>query len=175
MKTIPKTEKAKVDDIDPQEEFRLELKQLNQKINKIKEEVTKNQNQMLQRIEETIKTQEEIIMDMIKKFNEEFYQHKTNVLAELEHLKNQQDVLKISYTVNENKLLDKIEKIVIKNIHKKIDGRENEILMKIWIDEFKDILTSFEKLKKMKPDDFKIRLKEISETIDLFKSRIEIE
>ena len=175
MKTIPKTEKAKVDDIDPQEEFRLELKQLNQKINKIKEEVTKNQNQMLQRIEETIKTQEEIIMDMIKKFNEEFYQHKTNVLAELEHLKNQQDVLKISYTVNENKLLDKIEKIVIKNVQKKIDGRENEILMKIWIDEFKDILTSFEKLKKMKPDDFKIRLKEISETIDLFKSRIDIE
>jgi hypothetical protein len=175
VKTIPKSEKTKVEEIDPQEDLKQELKQINNKINKFKDEVAKNQNQMLQRIEETIKTQEEIIMDMIKKFNEEYYQHKTSVLAELEHLKNQQDVLKISYTVNENKLLDKIEKIVIKKVHEKIDGRENEILMKIWIEEFKDILTNFEKLKKMNPNEFKIRLKEITETIDLFKSKMEFE
>jgi len=115
------------------EELRKELKQLNIKIDNFKEEVAKNRSQMLQRIEETIKTQEEIIMDMIKKFNDEFYQHKTNVLGELEHLKNQQDVLKISYAVNENKLIEKIEKIVIRKVQDKIDGRENEILMKIWI------------------------------------------
>lgn len=175
MSAIPKTTKPKAEEIDPQEEFRQELKNLHIKINKFNEEVTKNQNQMLQRIEETIKTQEEIIMDMIRKFNEEFYQHKSNVLAELEHIKNQQDVLKISYTVNEKKLLDKIEKIVIKKIQKKIDGRENEVLMKIWIEEFKDILINFEKLKKMKPDEFKIRLREISDTIDLYKSKMEIE
>ena len=172
---MPKIEKSKIDDADLLEDFRHDLKQMNIKIDNLKKEVAKNQKQMVQRIEETIKTQEEIIMDMIKKFNDEFYQHKTNVLGELEHLKNQQDVLKISYTINENKLLDKIEKIVIKKIHDKINGRENEILMKIWIEEFKDILTNFENLKKMIPDEFKIRLKEISDTIDLFKSKMQTE
>ncbi len=137
--------------------------------------MAKNQKEMLQRIEETIKTQEEIIMDMIKKFNNEFYQHKTNVLEDLEHIKNQQDVLKISYTVNEKKLLDKIEKIVIKKVHEKINGRENEILMKIWVEEFKDIIANFEKLKKVDPKEFKIRLKEITDTIEMFKSKILIE
>lgn len=137
--------------------------------------MARNQKEMLQRIEETIKTQEEIIMDMIKKFNNEFYQHKTNVLEDLEHIKNQQDVLKISYTVNEKKLLDKIEKIVIKKVHEKINGRENEILMKIWVDEFKDIIANFEKLKKVDPKEFKIRLKEITDTIEMFKSKIQIE
>ena len=137
--------------------------------------MVRNQKEMLQRIEETIKTQEEIIMDMIKKFNDEFYQHKTNVLEDLEHIKNQQDVLKISYTVNEKKLLDKIEKIVIKKVHEKIDGRENEILMKIWLDEFKDIIADFENLKRIDPKEFKIRLKEITDTIEMFKSKIQIE
>ena len=157
------------------DDFKRDLERLNSKIDNLKKEVAINQKQMLQRIEETIKTQEEIIMDMLKKFNNEFYQHKTNVLGELEHLKNQQDVLKISYTINENKLLDKIEKIVIKKIRDKIDGRENEILMKIWLEEFKDIITNFEKLKKIDPIEFKIRLKEISETIDFFKSKMQIE
>ena len=137
--------------------------------------MARNQKEMLQRIEETIKTQEEIIMDMIKKFNDEFYQHKINVLEDLEHIKNQQDVLKISYTVNEKKLLDKIEKIVIKKVYEKINGRENEILMKIWVDEFKDIIANFEKLKKVDPKEFKIRLKEITDTIEMFKSKIQIE
>jgi hypothetical protein len=114
-------------------------------------------------------------MDMIKKFNDEFYQHKSNILAELEHLKNQQDVLKISYTINENKLLDKIEKIVLKKVHNKIDGRENEILMKIWIEDFKEIIKNFEKLKEIEPNEFKIRLKEISDVIDLFKSKMQID
>jgi gas vesicle protein len=56
-----------------------QLMQLDVKIENLKKEVSRNQKLMLQRIKETIKTQEEIIMDMIKKFNEEFYQHKSNV------------------------------------------------------------------------------------------------
>ena len=175
MNLIPKIKKLENDETDSQLDFTKQLSQLDVKIENLKKEVSTNQNIMLQRIEETIKTQEEIIMDMIKKFNEEFYQHKTTILKELEHLKNQQDVLKISYTVNENKLLDKIDKIVFKKVHDKIDGRENEILMKLWIDEFKEIMSNFEKLKEMHPNEFKIRLNEISETIELFKSKIHIE
>jgi hypothetical protein len=172
---IPKIKKPENSEIDSQLDFMKQLTQLDVKIENLKKEFAKNQNLMLQRIEETIKTQEEIIMDMIKKFNEEFYQHKTNVLEDLEHIKNQQDVLKISYTVNENKLLDKIEKTVIQKVHDKIDGREKEILMKLWIDEFKQIISDFERLKKMHPNEFKIRLDEISETIEQFKSKMQIE
>ncbi|TFF85745.1 MAG: hypothetical protein EU517_01300, partial [Promethearchaeota archaeon] len=141
--------------------FKEQIKQLDDKIDNLRENFAKKQNKLLQRIEETINTQEEIIMDMIKKFNNEFYQHKTNILSDFEHLKNQQDVLKISYTINEKKLLNKIEKIVTQKLHDKINGRENEILMKLWIEEFKNIIENFDKLKKMKPDEFKIRLKEI--------------
>ncbi|MHA1349294.1 MAG: hypothetical protein ACTSPZ_00490 [Promethearchaeota archaeon] len=49
---------------------------------------------------------------------------------------------------------------------------ENEILMKIWISEFKEIIRDFEKLKKLKPKEFSVRLNEISETIDIFKQKI---
>ena len=168
-------DKTDNDELNAQNNFKELIKQIEIKIKNLKEEVGRNQKEMLQRIEETIKTQEEIIMDMIKKFNDEFYQHKTNVLEDLEHIKNQQDVLKISYTVNEKKLLDKIEKIVIKKVHEKIDGRENEILMKIWLDEFKDIIANFENLKRIDPKEFKIRLKEITDTIEMFKSKIQIE
>lgn len=167
--------KQENDEADSQLDFMKQLTQLDVKIENLKKEVSKNQKSMLQRIEETIKTQEEIIIDMIKKFNEEFYQHKSNVLKELEYLKNQQDVLKISYTINENKLLDKIDKIVIKKVHDKIDGRENEILMKLWIDELKEIMSNFAKLKQMHPNEFKNRLNEISETIELFRSKMKFE
>ena len=55
--------------------------------------------------EETIKTQEEIIMDMINRFNEEFIKNKSRVIADLEEVKSQQDILRISYTINEKQLL----------------------------------------------------------------------
>jgi hypothetical protein len=44
--------------------------------------------------------------------------------------------------------------------------------MKIWINEFKEIINNFEKLKKLKPKDFSVRLNEISDTIEVFKQRI---
>ena len=46
---------------------------------------------------------------MIKKFNEKFLADKTRIDADIEQLKNEQDVLKISFTVNEKKLLEKIK------------------------------------------------------------------
>ena len=172
---MPKNEKLKETQSNSQQDFNDQLMKLENNIENLKKELVASQQQMQKRIEETIKTQEEIIMDMIKKFNEEFYKHKTYVLEDIETLKNQQDVLKISYTINEKKLLDKIEKIVIKRINDKIDGRENEILMKLWIDEFKEIVNDMEKLKKLQPKEFKLRLNEISDTIELFKSKIQIE
>ena len=125
-----------------------------------------------ERIEQTIKTQEEIIMDMINRFNEELLNHKTSMKENMEKLKTQQDVLKISYTINEKKLMDKIDSSIKEVIKKYIEGKESEILMKIWINEFKDIINDFEKLKKLKPKEFSLQLNEISDTIDVFKQKL---
>lgn len=144
------------------------LKSANELITAIKKDISLNQ----ERMEQTIKTQEEIIMDMINKFNEQLLIHKSQMQEDVETLKTQQDVLKISYTVNEKKLMDKINISITKSLRKLIQGKESELLMKIWVDEFKEIIENFENLKKLKPKEFSIRLTEIADTIDIFKQKI---
>ena len=68
--------------------------------------------------------------------------------------------------------MDKINSSIITIVNKQVEGKENEILMKIWINELKDILGDFEKLKKLKPKEFSLQLNEISDTIDIFKQKI---
>ncbi len=145
-----------------------EMKFVKQEIISIKGDIISSQ----ERIEQTIRTQEEIIMSMINKFNEELLQHKSSMKEDIESLKTQQDVLKISYTINEKKFMDKVNTSISKIINKQVEGKENEILMKIWISEFKEIIRDFEKLKKLKPKEFSVRLNEISDTIDIFKQKI---
>ena len=116
------------------------LKSANELITAIKKDISLNQ----ERMEQTIKTQEEIIMDMINKFNEQLLIHKSQMQEDVETLKTQQDVLKISYTVNEKKLMDKINISITKSLRKLIQGKESELLMKIWVDEFKEIIENFE-------------------------------
>lgn len=111
-------------------------------------------------------------MDMINKFNEELLKHKTSMNEDMEKLKTQQDVLRISYTINEKKLMDKINSSITEVINKRIEGKESEILMKIWINELKEIINNFEKLKKVKPKEFSVRLNEISDTIEIFKQKL---
>ena len=111
-------------------------------------------------------------MDMINKFNEELLNHKISMKEDIEKIKTQQDVLKISYTINEKKLMDKIKSSISEVINKRIEGKESEILMKIWMNELKEIINNFEKLKKLKPKEFSVRLNEISETIEVFKQRM---
>ncbi|MFX0136487.1 MAG: hypothetical protein ACFFDN_22800, partial [Candidatus Hodarchaeota archaeon] len=109
---------------------------------------------------------------MMKKFNDEFLKHKSKVSEDIETLKTQQDVLKISYAINENKLIDKIKSLIATELKNRIQGQESEILMKIWIDEFRDIANNFEKLKKVKPKEFNLRLNEILNAIEQFKEKI---
>ncbi len=146
----------------------LDMKFVKQEIASIKSDILSSQ----ERIEQTIRTQEEIIMDMINKFNEGLLQHKSSMKEDIETLKTQQDVLKISYTINEKKFMDKVNSSISMIIKKQVEGKENEILMKIWINEFKEIIRDFEKLKKLKPKEFSVQLNEISETINIFKQKI---
>lgn len=151
------------------------MKSVENDINFIKQEIRSIQNDILssqERIEQTIKTQEEIIMDMINRFNEELLKHKNTMIEDMQKLKTQQDVLRISYTINEKKLTDKINSSITDAINRRIEGKESEILLKIWINEFKSIIGDFEKLKKLKPKEFSVRLNEISDTIEVFKQKI---
>ncbi len=154
--------------IDQVSNLELEMKSVKQEITSIKNDIFSSQ----ERNEQTIRTQEEIIMDMINKFNEELLQHKSSMKEDIENLKTQQDVLKISYTINEKSFMDKVNSSISTIINKQVEGKENEILMKIWINEFKEIINDFEKLKKLKPKEFSVRLNEISDTIDIFKQKI---
>lgn len=145
-----------------------EVKFIKKEILSIKSDILSSQ----ERIEQTIRTQEEIIMDMINRFNNELLTHKSTMKEDMEKLKTQQDVLRISYTINEKKLMNKIDSSITKAITKHLDGKESEILMKIWINEFKDIFENFEKLKKLKPKEFSVRLNEISDILEVFKQKI---
>ena len=138
-------------------------------------EIKKTINTTEEKIEETIKVQEDIIMGMMQKFNEEYYKNKTMVLKEIEAVRNEQDVLKISYTINENKLLEQIKNVVKIEFNNKIKGQEAELLMKLWIEDLKEIIKNFENLKKANPKEFSVQLKEISDTINAFKQKIGIE
>jgi hypothetical protein len=145
-----------------------EVKFIKKEILSIKSDILSSQ----ERIEQTIRTQEEIIMDMINRFNNELLTHKSTMKEDMEKLKTQQDVLRISYTINEKKLMNKIDSSITKAITKHLDGKESEILMKIWINEFKEIFENFEKLKKLKPKEFSVRLNEISDILEVFKQKI---
>ncbi|MFX0058112.1 MAG: hypothetical protein ACFE85_10010 [Candidatus Hodarchaeota archaeon] len=144
---------------------------LDKEIMGIKSNQTLNQEQL----EEMIKTQEDIIVDMVKKLDDEFSKHKTGILNDIESVKSQQDVLKISYTINEKKLMQQVKELVSKEFSNRLQGQEAEILLKTWIDEFKEIIEDFEKLKILKPKEFSLKIAEISNTIDLFKQKLQIE
>ena len=163
---------AKIDDI--QKEMNQRIIDLENQLTQENKEIKKMISNTEEKIEETIKVQEDIIMGMMQKFNEEFYNHKTMVLKELEAVKNEQDILKISYTINENRLLEHIKSVVQTEFNKKIKGQEVELLMKLWLDDLKDIINNFENLKKVNPKEFSVQLREISDTITAFKRKIGI-
>ena len=145
-----------------------DIESLKKDIIDLKKQITINKQQ----IENQIKTQEEIIIDMIKKFNEKFLADKTRIDADIEQLKNEQDVLKISFTVNEKKLLEKIKAEVRQDIREAVKDKEYEVLMKYWIQELKSIVEDFEKLKKLHPKEFNLQLNQIAETIQVFKQKL---
>lgn len=185
QKLVDQVNKLAEENVELKKRLEIDVKNVNEKLEyrtkKNEEEITRETleiKKMLQstqdRIEETIKVQEEIIMDMIKKFNDEFYKHKSIVLGDLESIKNQQDILRISYTVNETKLLEMIKTAINKEISTKIKGQESEALMRIWIEEFKEIIKKFEKIKVLQPQDFNARLDELSSIVNAFKLKIQL-
>lgn len=145
------------------------VESLNTKIDDIDNKLARSQED----IKEHIKNQEEIIMDMIKKFNDELLSYKNKFISDLDDLRSEQDILKISYSINEKKLLQKMKSEIHKEMNEAVKNKEKEILMNLWINELKEIITNFEELKKMNPKEFKIQINEICNVIDTFKQELE--
>ena len=173
--------KEKLESIDPKEFYKLieQVNYLNEEIKALKASQENDMNDIKSQIKSIkeefnreVKTQVEIISDLIKKNNDIFLKFKAATLGDLESIKNQQDVLKISFTVNENKLIEKIKNIIMEEIKKQIKDRELEILMKLWIDELNEISKNFDKLKTINPKEFGLKINEIISVIDLFKSKL---
>jgi hypothetical protein len=154
--------------------LKTELDSINKKLTgemgALKRAIELNQKQ----IQDQIKNQEDIITDMIKKFDEKFLRDKSKLTADIEELKNQQDVLKISFTFNEKQLLQKMQATINEDIKKAVKGKEKEVLMKFWIQDLKDIINDFEKLKKLHPKEFSLQLNEIANTIQVFKQKLSL-
>ncbi len=92
----------------------------------------------------------------------------------MENLKNNYDVLKVSFTVKEKTLLEKIKLFIETEMFNAVKGKEKEILMRLWIDELKTFSNDFQKLKKAHPKEFMLQLNEIAKTIEMFRHKLEI-
>ncbi|MFO7797410.1 MAG: hypothetical protein ACQERB_07275 [Promethearchaeati archaeon] len=166
--------KVKIDDLKQQmelndAEYKKTVDSIHKRIGALDEKLERTNEQ----IETQIKTQDEIIMDMIKKFNEEFLKNKNSLITQIDEIKSQQDILKISYSINEKKLLEKVQDLLREEMKMCVRDNEKEILMDIWIRELKQIINDVEKLRKLEPKEFALQLNEISNTISLFKQKLE--
>ena len=103
---------------------------------------------------------------------DQFGKEAQRLTSDVEELKSQQDVLKISYTINEKKLLEKIKIILEAEIANAVKGKEKEILMHLWIDKLSEIITNFENLKNANPGELTLQIEEIANMIELFRQKL---
>jgi len=143
------------------------IKTLNESIEIIRSQIASNSEQ----IQIQIKTQEEIIMDIIQKFSDQFLNDKTRFETDIEELKNNQDVIKINIDTLEKRVLENAKTMIYSEVRMACKNKEKEILMNLWIDELKEIISNLDKLKEIHPKDLKLQIDEISSTIESFKQK----
>jgi len=124
-----------------------------------------------QKMKEEFDTKEEILRDMLKKFEEDSIEFKNNLKPELEDLKSQQDLVKISIDVLKKQIFESAKEWINDEIKLACKNKEREILMNLWIEELKEVIGDIDKLKQTNPKELKIHLNEISNTIDSFRQR----
>lgn len=151
------------------------VKKNEKEVEEIKAAITNNTKTLEKNsndIREQIKTQEDIIMSMIRKFDDQYIQDKERIARGLEFLKNEVDTFKISLTLNEKKLLEQIKVDVIDSMKEAVKNQEKEVLMKLWIKDLKDIIKDFDKLKKAQPREFLLQIRQITDVIEMFKTKL---
>jgi len=141
----------------------------------MEKEIARIQNdfqQFQQKIKGTIKNQEKILVDIMNKFKKKQKDDMLKVETAIEKLREAQDTLKISFTVNEKKLKEIINNTIQSEMRRSVMGKEKELMMKYWIEELKEIISNFESLKKKKPQEFSLELNQIAEMIEIFKQKL---
>jgi len=120
---------------------------------------------------EKVDTKEEVLRDMLKKFEADNIEFKNNLKPVLETLKSQQDLVKITLDVQKKQIHDSAKEWINDEIKLACKNKEREILMNLWIDEMKEIIDNLDKLKDMHPKELKLHINEISSTIGSFKQK----
>lgn len=134
--------------------------------------LTKDVSINLQNIQDQIKTQKDDNISMSNDFNELITKTTSKIDSQLEQIKGQQDVLKVSFDVLEKKILEDAKTMIFGEVRMACKDKEDEILMNIWIEELKEIINDFDKLKELNPKDLKIQIDEISQVIASFKEKL---
>jgi len=134
--------------------------------------LTKDVSINLQNIQDQIKTQKDDNISMSNDFNELITKTTSKIDSEFKQIKGQQDVLKVSFDVLEKKILEDAKTMIFGEVRLACKDKEDEILMNIWIEELKEIINDFDKLKELNPKDLKIQIDEISQVIASFKERL---
>ncbi|MFW9878611.1 MAG: hypothetical protein ACFFG0_36485, partial [Candidatus Thorarchaeota archaeon] len=154
------------------------IEQINHIENKIKiivdsiKAVNEDFSLKFQRLKEEFDTKEEVLRDMFKKFEEETIEFKNNLKPELEDLKSQQDLVKITIDVLKKQIFESAKEWINDEIKFACKNKEREILMNLWIGELKEVIGDLDKLKETTPKELKIRINEISTTIESFRQKI---
>jgi len=126
------------------------------------------------KLQEALKTKFEVQSTILKELKGQYSELKTKMINDLEALKKEHDTLKVSFTVKEKTLEEKIKLLIEVGIAKAVRGKEQEVLMRLWIDELKTIANDFQKLKKAHPKEFFLQLNEIAKSIEMFRHKLEI-
>ena len=170
VSNLEKTLKTDVSNLD---------KTLKTDISKIQERITKDVSSIqdwikrdVSNIQERIKTQEDVYSSKLKEFSEQYLIDKNNLTLEIQEIRGEHDTMKVSLTVSDKQLGERTKALVSNEIKNAAKGKEYELLMKYWIDELRDIVDNFDKLKRMHPKEFNLQLNEIAETVEIFKQKI---
>ncbi|MFW9878889.1 MAG: hypothetical protein ACFFG0_37895, partial [Candidatus Thorarchaeota archaeon] len=124
-----------------------------------------------QRFREEFDIKEEVFRDMLKKFEEDSNEFRKNLKPELEDIKSQQDLIKITMDVLKKQIFESAKEWINDEIKLACKNKEREILMNLWIDELKEVIGDLDKLKETTPKGLKIHINEISTTIDSFRQK----
>jgi hypothetical protein len=134
--------------------------------------LTKEVSTNLEIIKDQIQNQKDENINFNNDINELIKKKTFKIDSELKDIKGQQDVLKVSFDVLEKKILDEAKSMIYSEVRMACKDREDEILMNMWIDELKQIIDDFDKLKEINPKDLRVQIDEISNIISVFKEKL---
>lgn len=174
MEDLSKKNLEKINEL--KEKFNQNLKELEEKFNnKLQDSMTEMKSEFLSsknQVIELIEIKEKVLKSIFNELKEEYLSEKSRINSDLEEIKNQLDVHKISKELFEKQFIDKVKNLVFFEVRNICRNKENEILMTLWINELKEVTKNLDKLKDTTITNLKIQIDEILTMIQAIKQRI---